>query len=70
MEERAWEAARVAFLDAFRAYDEAGMAERTLACLRYMLLANMLAGGRINPFDSQETKAYERDASITAEEPS
>jgi hypothetical protein len=66
MGERDWEGARVEFLEAFKAYEEAGLAERTLACLRYMLLANMLSASRINPFDSQETKAYERDPSITA----
>jgi COP9 signalosome complex subunit 2 len=66
MGERDWEGARVEFLEAFKAYEEAGLADRTLACLRYMLLANMLSASRINPFDSQETKAYERDPSITA----
>jgi len=66
MGERDWEGARVEFLEAFKAYEEAGLAERTLACLRYMLLANMLSASRINPFDSQETKAYEKDPSITA----
>jgi len=65
MGERDWEAARLYFLEAFKAYEEAGLTGRTLACLRYMLLANMLSASRINPFDSQETKAYERDPAIT-----
>lgn len=65
MKERDWEASRILFLDAFKAYEEAGNGDRTLACLQYMLLANMLSSNRINPFDSQETKAYEKDRAIT-----
>ena len=37
---------------------------KTIACLKYLLLANMLSDSRINPFDSQDTKAYEKDPAI------
>lgn len=61
---RDWATARNLFLDAFKSYEEAGDGQRTIACLQYHLLANMLSSSRINPFDSQETKAYERDPQI------
>jgi COP9 signalosome complex subunit 2 len=66
MQERDWDSSRLQFLEAFKAYDEAGQTNKTLACLKYMLLANMLSASRINPFDSQEAKAYEKDPSIAA----
>jgi COP9 signalosome complex subunit 2 len=66
MRERAWEEARVAFQDAFKSFEEAGNTARTVTCLQYMLLANMLSNSRINPFDDQSSKAYERDPSVAA----
>lgn len=63
---REFDAARLAFLEAFKAFEAAGGAEATLRCLRCHLLANMLSSSRIDPFASQETKAYEREPSIQA----
>ena len=34
-----------------QAFEEAGAGDRAISCLRYHLLANMLAESRINPFD-------------------
>lgn len=64
MRDRDWEKARVDFLEAFKSYGEAGNTARTVACLKYLLLANMLSGGQFNPFDTQEAKAYEKDPQI------
>ena len=45
--------ARTDFTAAFKAYEEAGNGSKTIACLKYLLLAAMLSGSKINPFDSQ-----------------
>ena len=34
--------------------------------LKYLVLANMLTGSEVNPFDSQETKPYKNDPQIKA----
>jgi len=34
--------------------------------LKYLVLANMLTGSEVNPFDSQETKPYKADPQIKA----
>ena len=39
-------------MQAFKNYDEAGVARR-VQCLKYLVLANMLMNSDINPFDSQ-----------------
>ena len=46
-------------------YDESGSLRR-IACLKYLVLANMLMKSGINPFDSQEAKAYKNDPDILA----
>ena len=51
MRERGWEAARVDFVAAFKAYEEAGQTAKAVACLKYQLLANMLSDSKLNPFD-------------------
>ncbi|KAL1283935.1 COP9 signalosome complex subunit [Trichinella pseudospiralis] len=53
------------FFEAFKSYDESGNARR-IRCLKYVVLANMLVQSNINPFDSQETKAYQNDPEILA----
>ncbi|WFD34492.1 hypothetical protein MCUN1_001333 [Malassezia cuniculi] len=65
MAEKQWEAAQVDFFQAFRNYDEAGSPQR-LQVLKYLILAHMLMGTDINPFDSQETKPYRDDPNIVA----
>ena len=39
---------------------------RRLACLKYLVLANMLMKSGINPFDSTETKAYKGNPEVLA----
>ena len=39
---------------------------RRLACLKYLVLANMLMKSGINPFDSTETKAYKNNPEVMA----
>ncbi|KAK4536640.1 hypothetical protein CDCA_CDCA09G2665 [Cyanidium caldarium] len=51
--------------EAFKNYDEAG-APRRLHCLKYLVLANMLANSEINPFDSQEALPYRNEPEVVA----
>jgi COP9 signalosome complex subunit 2 len=60
-----WEAAQIDFFQAFLNYDEAGSPQR-IQVLKYLVLAHMLMGSDINPFDSQETKPYKNDPEIVA----
>jgi len=60
-----WEAAQIDFFQAFLNYDEAGSPQR-IQVLKYLVLAHMLMGSEINPFDSQETKPYKNDVEIVA----
>ncbi|CAK5075553.1 unnamed protein product [Meloidogyne enterolobii] len=53
------------FFGAFKNYDESGSSRRIL-CLKYLVLANMLMKSDINPFDSQETKAFKDEPEILA----
>ena len=64
MGDREWGKARGEFLEAFKAFNEAGAGPRLLANLQYLLVAHMLSGSRIAPFDDQAVKAYERDAAV------
>ena len=41
-------------------------ARRRTACLKYLVIANMLMKSAINPFDSQEAKPYRIDPEILA----
>lgn len=65
MSEKNWELAQIDFFQAFLNYDEAGSAQR-IQVLKYLVLAHMLMGSEINPFDSQETKPYKNDSQIVA----
>ncbi|KAI0692976.1 PCI domain-containing protein [Cytidiella melzeri] len=65
MGERNWHRAGEDFFESFRNYDEAGSPQR-IQVLKYLVLANMLMGSEVNPFDSQETKPYKSDPQITA----
>jgi COP9 signalosome complex subunit 2 len=65
MGERQWERAYRDFFESFKNYDEAGSAQR-IQVLKYLVLANMLTGGQVNPFDSQETKPYKNDPEVAA----
>ena len=60
-----WTAAQQDFFQAFNSYDEAGSPQR-IQVLKYLVLAVMLMGSDINPFDSRETKPYKSDPEIVA----
>jgi COP9 signalosome complex subunit 2 len=60
-----WHAAYRDFYDAFSAYQQAG-SPRAVQCLRYTLLANMVANMSVDPFDSPEAKAFQRDPLIAS----
>lgn len=57
MGERQWNRASEDFFVSFCNYDEAGSPQR-IQVLKYLVLANMLTGSEVNPFDSQETKPW------------
>jgi COP9 signalosome complex subunit 2 len=57
MGERSWDKASSDFFESFKNYDEAGSPQR-IQVLKYLILANLLMGMEVNPFDSQETKPY------------
>ncbi|KAK7063850.1 PCI domain-containing protein [Favolaschia claudopus] len=65
MGERQWNRASEDFFESFCKYDEAGSPQR-IQVLKYLVLANMLMGSEVNPFDSQETKPYKTDPQIKA----
>mmetsp|Transcript_8968 Transcript_8968/g.16154 ORF Transcript_8968/g.16154 Transcript_8968/m.16154 type:complete len:441 (-) Transcript_8968:1502-2824(-) len=60
-----FERAKTDFYEAFKCYDEAGNSRR-IQCLKYLVLANMLARSEINPFDSPEAKSYVGHPEIVA----
>ncbi|KAJ4358409.1 uncharacterized protein N0V89_002991 [Didymosphaeria variabile] len=64
MSEENWKGAQSDFFESFRNYDEAGSLQR-IQVLKYLVLATMLSGSNINPFDSQETKPYQNDPRIS-----
>uniref|UniRef100_A0A915DNX6 PCI domain-containing protein n=1 Tax=Ditylenchus dipsaci TaxID=166011 RepID=A0A915DNX6_9BILA len=51
--------------EAFKSYDESGSVRR-LACLKYMVLANMLMKSNINPFENQQTNQFRNEPEILA----
>ena len=57
MNEKEWAKAQIDFFEAFKNYDEVGSGQR-IQVLKYLVLAHMLMGSKINPFDSQETKPF------------
>jgi COP9 signalosome complex subunit 2 len=65
MAERNWASAEVDFFEAFRNYDDCG-SPRRIACLKYLVLANMMQNSKINPFDSQEAKPHVGHPEIVA----
>ncbi|CEH15846.1 COP9 signalosome, subunit CSN2 [Ceraceosorus bombacis] len=65
MAEKRWKDAQMDFFQSFLSYDEAGSPQR-ITVLKYLVLAHMLMGSDINPFDSQETKPYKNDPQIVA----
>lgn len=65
MEDERWSEAYDELFEAFRNYQEAGN-PRASKCLKYVVLANMIALKDINPFDSCEAQVYKDDPEIQA----
>ena len=65
MAEGEWESAYAELYQAFRHYQEAGNA-RAKDCLKYVVLASMLALTDVNPFAAREAKAFAEDREIQA----
>ncbi|OWA51573.1 COP9 signalosome complex subunit 2 [Hypsibius exemplaris] len=65
LRESEFEQAHTDFFEAFKNYDESG-SPRRITCLKYLVLASMLMKSGINPFESQEAKAYRNDSQILA----
>ena len=65
LREGEFEQAHTDFFEAFKNYDESG-SPRRITCLKYLVLASMLMKSGINPFESQEAKAYRNDKEILA----
>ncbi len=65
LREGEFDKAHTDFFEAFKNYDESGSVRRT-ACLKYLVLANMLTQSAINPFDSQEAKPFKNNPEIIA----
>lgn len=65
MSEKNWEEALAEFNDSFKHYQEIGH-PRAKDVLKYVVLASILSGSSINPFDSREAKVYQNDEEIGA----
>ena len=61
-----WQRAYAEFYSAFIHYQEVGNRERAKANLKFLVVANMLAGGEQNPFDAREAKVFQAEADIAA----
>ncbi|KAH8088009.1 PCI domain-containing protein [Filobasidium floriforme] len=65
MSERNWQMAYQDFYESFKQFDESGSTQR-IQVLKYLVLATMLMGSDINPFEAQETKPYRNHPEIAA----
>lgn len=65
MAEGSWDDAYNELYEAFRNYQEAGNT-RAKDCLKYVVLASMLALSDINPFAAREAKVFAEDKEILA----
>lgn len=65
MREQNWSAAYTEFFQAFKDYCEGGNS-KALACLKYLVLANMLGSSDINPFLDTRAKSYQTRPEIQA----
>jgi COP9 signalosome complex subunit 2 len=66
MMESDWERAYDELYEAFRNFQEAGNTPRAKTCLKYVVLASMLALTSINPFDAREAKVFQEDKEVMA----
>lgn len=66
MSEGDWDAAYQELYEAFRNFQEAGNTPRAKTCLKYVVLASMLALTSINPLNSREAKVFADDKEVLA----
>jgi COP9 signalosome complex subunit 2 len=60
-----WNRAYTEFFNAFTSYQEAGDPESAKQCLKYVVVANMLAKSEHNPMAAREARVYASDPEIT-----
>lgn len=65
MRQAMWTEAYDCMFAAFRSYEEASD-PRKIGCLKYLVVTKMLADADINPFDTNEAKAYQQHPDIVA----
>eukprot|EP00940_MAST-03C_sp_MAST-3C-sp2_P000128 g128.t1 len=63
---RKWTNAYDEFFDAFRAYEEVGKSTEAKCCIRYLVVANILSGGSVNPFAAREIVAHSQNDAVQA----
>jgi COP9 signalosome complex subunit 2 len=63
--DRDWAGAATSFFEAFRAYDEAGAPART-RCLRGAVVASLLMGTGVDPFEAVEARPYRADPEVAS----
>jgi len=66
LRELQYQSANTAFIEAFKNYDEGGAKPNAVACLKYLVLANMLSASEIDPFMDKRAKSYIDDKHIAA----
>jgi COP9 signalosome complex subunit 2 len=66
MSEGDWDGAYQELYEAFRNFQEAGNTPRAKTCLKYVVLASMLALTSINPLNSREAKVFADDKEVLA----
>jgi len=59
-----FEDARSAFFEAFKSFDEGNATSECQSCLKNLVLANMLSGSNIDPFQDRRAKAHENHGHI------
>jgi len=59
-----FEDARSAFFEAFKSFDEGNATAECQSCLKNLVLANMLSGSNIDPFQDRRAKAHENHPHI------
>jgi len=60
-----YENARSAFFEAFKCFDDSHANSDCLSCLKNLVMANMLSGSNIDPFQDRRAKAHENNAEVT-----
>jgi len=64
LREAHYEEARRAFFEAFKSFDDGNAVAECQSCLKNLVLANMLSGASIDPFQDRRAKAHENHAHI------